>query len=99
MTTVNPSGRRCLDLFPAQFQVSSCCNINLKTGNEEVPATAEFVASLSGPIIDALIVKPKGLPPGKSEAATTPLVYRFFHQGFWIYRAGTTLFGHLDTNT
>ena len=25
-----------------------------------------------------------------------PLVYRFFHQGFWIYQAGTTHFGHHD---
>ena len=28
-----------------------------------------------------------------SENTTTPLVYRFFNQGFWIYQAGTTLFG------
>jgi hypothetical protein len=25
----------------------------------------------------------------------TPLVYRFFNPGFWIYQAGTTRFGHL----
>ena len=41
-------------------------------------------------------VDSKGLPPEYSETATTPLVYRFSNQGFWIYQEGTSLFGRDD---